>query len=258
MNETKPSCEIIIVLSEHPVFGLLLTPYMSESASDKDEIRLTEQAFHASDEMIGQMTAGERKAIEIASYYSEKYLMQNYSNEKTPTRFYHKLSTDPDKVKKIIRPFINERLVEMVKLIVEEGLPVYQKDSRNKVLYPHNLYRIHKQPVETSFLFELDGESFSYQSECSCDGQPLVLSEHKPVAVLTTTPATLLLGMDLYTFHHMDSSRLMPFTKRERVTVDAAFLQKYIDNVMIPIARHHKITTRGIELPKELTDSFLK
>ena len=248
MKETNTSNEIVIVLTEHPVLGILLIPYLIERPVGGDEIRLTEQAFHASDALLGNLTNGERKAIEIASFYTEKYLMQTYSNETTPARFYHKLSTDPNKIKNIIRPFINEKLVEMVKLIVAEGLPFFQKESRNKILYPHNAYRINRQPVETSFTFELEEDSFSYQLDCTCDNKTVALTEFKPVVVLTTTPATLLMGMELFTFHHIESARLIPFTKRKRITVDASLAQKYIDNVLIPIARHHSITTHGMDL----------
>ncbi len=258
MKEKNPSSEIIIVLTEHPVLGVLLTPYLAEQSPEGDEIRLMEQAFHASNKVMEQMTEAERKAIEIASYYTEKHLMQLYSNEKIPSRFLQKLSTDPAKIKKTVRPYIDEKLIEMVKLILQEDLTFYQKQSRSNVLYPHNAYNINRQPVKTSFIFELNGAEFSYQLECEYEDRPLAITEHKPVVVVTTSQATLLLGMELYFFDHMESSRLMPFTKRTRITVDAEHLQKYIDNIIIPIARYHKISTRGLDISKDLIAAGLE
>lgn len=249
MKETSPLHTTVIVLTEHPLLGILLIPYIAERTEEK--LLLLEQAFHASSEVIAHMTDGERKAIEIANHYTEKYLMQVYSSEKTLARFLSKLSKEPEKIKSVIRPYIDKKLSEIVELIFTEGLPLYQKQGASKILYAHHAYHINHQPVETSFRFELDDSSFSYQPTCMHNGHLLTLSEHKPAVVLTSEPATLLLGMELYTFAHMEAARLLPFTKRTRVTVDAVHLQKYIDNIIIPIATYHEIATSGLDISEE-------
>lgn len=75
--------------------------------------------------------------------------------------------------------------------------------------------------------------------------------EQKPVVVLTSNPATLLLGMDLYTFSHIEASRLLPFTKKERISADASLTEKYIDNIIIPLARYHDISIQGLKVVRE-------
>lgn len=255
MKEAASHHTVVIVLTEHPVLGALLVPYLTEASREEGNIRLTEQAFHASPQTRLQMTEGELKAIEVASHYNEKYLMQVYSREKNIARFLHKLADDPKKVKETIRPFIEKKLFEMIALIFDEGLPLYQRQSQSqsesKLLFSHNAYHIHRQPVDTSFSFELSDQQFSYQVECIYKEHPLLLSEQKPVIVLTANPATLLLGMHLYTFRHIEAARLLPFTRKARVTVDATYLQKYIDNILIPIARYHEISTSGLDLSEE-------
>ena len=105
MREKTTNGQVIIVYTEHPVFGILLIPYIAERLED-GTLQLIEQAFHASPEAIEQMNEAERQAIDIASHYTEKYLMGAYSREKIVSRFLHKLSQDPEKVKNNIRPFI--------------------------------------------------------------------------------------------------------------------------------------------------------
>ena len=55
------------------------------------------------------MNEAEQQAIDIASHYTEKYLMGIYSREKTVSRFLRKLSEDPERVKNNIRPFIEKK-----------------------------------------------------------------------------------------------------------------------------------------------------
>ena len=98
MKEKTSDGQIIIVLTEHPVLGILLIPYIAERLSD-NTLQLVEQAFHASAEAMNRMSEAERQAIDIASHYTEKYLMGVYSREKTVSRFLHKLSEDPERIK---------------------------------------------------------------------------------------------------------------------------------------------------------------
>ena len=115
MKEKTSDGQIIIVLTEHPVLGILLIPYIAERLSD-NTLQLVEQAFHASAEAMNRMSEAERQAIDIASHYTEKYLMGVYSREKTVSRFLHKLSEDPERIKNNVRPFIEKKLQEMLAL----------------------------------------------------------------------------------------------------------------------------------------------
>lgn len=242
--------QVIIVFTEHPVLGTLLIPYMAEKHAD-DTLHLVEQAFHASSEAITRMSEAEREAIRIASHYTEKYLMGIYSKEKTVSAFLRKLSEDPERFKHKIRPFIEKKLLEMLALMRGSQLSLYQKQARSNVLYPHNAYHINRRDVEIRFTFDVDEKIFKYQLQCYYEGQFLSLSEQKPVIVLTSMPSTLLLGMELYSFPHIESARLLPFTKKRAISVDTSQIDKYIDNIVIPIARYHDITTQGLDIVEE-------
>lgn len=250
MREKVTSGQLIVVFTEHPVLGALLIPYMAET-DHEGTLHLIEQAFHASEEATAHMSEAEREAIQIASHYTEKYLMSVYSREKTVARFLRKLSEEPEKVKNKIRPFIEKKLHEMLALICNDRLPLYQKQAGSKVLYAHHAYHINPRKVESRFTFSVDAESFEYQLQCFYDGHLLSLSEEKPVLVLTSSPATLLLGMKLYSFPHIESTRILPFTKKRSISVPVSQIDKYIDNIVIPIARYHEITTHGLEIREE-------
>ena len=51
MREKTTNGQVIIVYTEHPVFGILLIPYIAERLED-GTLQLIEQAFHASPEAI--------------------------------------------------------------------------------------------------------------------------------------------------------------------------------------------------------------
>lgn len=109
----------------------------------------------------------------------------------------------------------------MLALIRENGLPFYQKQAGSKILYAHHIYHINPHDVEIRVTFHVDSKTFRYQLQCYYEGQPFSLSDLKPVVVLTSSPATLLLGMELYFFPHIESARILPFTKKRSISVDA-------------------------------------
>ncbi len=242
---------MIILHTEHSIFGSLLVPYIAEKFSDDRQLRLVEQAFHASPQTVAQMSEAQQEAIRIASHYSEKYLMMVFSREKTVARFLQKLSDDPERIRTTIRPYIEKKLLEMVQTVINGSIPVYQRAGTSKILFPHHAYRIHSEPVETSFFFEANREHFSYQLQCSFQGEPLPLTALKPVTTLTTQPCTLLLGMHLFRFNHIEAARILPFTRKETVSVPVTHLSKYMDNIVVPIACYHPVSTSGLDLADE-------
>ena len=139
----------------------------------------------------------------------------------------------------------------MLALIRENGLPFYQKQAGSKILYAHHAYHINPHDVEIRVTFHVDSKTFRYQLQCYYEGQSFSLSELKPVVVLTSSPVTLLLGMELYFFPHIESARILAFTKKRSISVDASQIEKYIDNIVIPIARYHEIETHGLNIMEE-------
>ena len=250
MVEVATSRQIIIVYTEHPILGSLLIPYLANKQNDNSLI-LSEQAFYASPETLLRMNPAERKAIKIASNYTDRHLMTVFSKEKTVATFFRKLSEDPKKLQKIVRPNIEKNLLEMITLIRNGELPLYQKEMGKKILYPHNIYHINNQPVDTSFFFHKDDKIFSYELTCHYNKQPLEIRDLKPIIMLTSYPINILLGMELFSFPYLRYSYLLPFTKKRRISVNASLSEKYIDNILIPISRHHDITTEGINMIRE-------
>ncbi|KAA6345663.1 RNA polymerase-associated protein RapA [termite gut metagenome] len=241
--------KLVIVLANHPVFGVLLIPYTAE-AGEQHTITLVEQAFHASPSIIEGMNEAERKAIAIASCYAEKNLMKVYSKEKNVSDFLRKL---PEKtLKEIVRPYIDKKLTEMITLVRTCGLPLYQKNLSSKVLFDHNAYCVSSGITEVSFHFEADESQFRYSLQCTDgEGNPVSLLEKKPIMIITPSPAILLLGRELVVFHDIEASRLIPFTNKTTVSVDASLTEKYIEKIVLPIIHHHDITSRGLNIAEE-------
>lgn len=245
MERGNTNNRLVIVLSEHPALGMLLIPYIVETNPNSDELLLMEQAFHLSDKTIQSLNAIEQKAIMIARHYTEKYLMEVYSKEKNTAKFLKLLADKPELWKKV-RHFIDLKLLQMVELARLNELPIYQKPNGTRVLYPHHLFKLCPEAVDAHFIFNYDGATLTYRLNCEYHEEPLRLTEDKPAIALTSTPTALVLGMSLYFFEHLPAHLLIPFTKKDIISIENPPVDKYINNILLPIARFYECTVKGI------------
>lgn len=148
MRKYAPTEQLVIVLTEHPVFGLLLIPYTSEKRADGTVLLLEQKPFHASAETMSRMSGIEQQAITIASHYTEKYLME-VSQEKTVSRFLHKLSGEPGKVQALHPSVYREKVAGNAGAHTPGRTYRSIKSFRAASSCTHHLYRIHRKMLKS-------------------------------------------------------------------------------------------------------------
>ncbi|NCC10991.1 MAG: hypothetical protein EOM31_10920 [Bacteroidia bacterium] len=241
---------LIIGFTRHLNFGTILIPYLCEIDSE-DSMLAEEQATEASLK-DNSLTDVEKEIIRLSLTYSEKSLMQAYSKEKKVPDFLRKLKEET--FKKTIRPFIEKKQLEIIKLIRENDLPMYFKEAGKKKLYIHNRIKTIQKNAEVLFEFEANEETFSYAITCKCEGEPIALQEKKPIHVLTSHPACILAKDELLVFNDIESSRLLPFFKKRLVEVPAAMTKKYMEQIVLHAIERFEVNAVGfdvIEQPME-------
>ena len=248
MKKAKAAFKVIITLAQHPSLGPLFIPYTAEDMPD-GTIQIMEPGGHLPPPTLAKLTDIERQAIDIASKYSERNLMKVFSKETVVPVFFKKLTQEH--FKKVVRPFIDKKLVEMLELIRTEELPLYQNEKGNKILYAHNMIDVSPYYTDVQFDFEADNKNFHYSLQCSRNGEPVSLLEKKPVIVLTASPATMLLANELHIFQDISSMRILPFTNKLKVSVDASETDKYLEKIVLPVLRYHNTTFSGLRVIEE-------
>ncbi|NDV80528.1 hypothetical protein D0T87_00870 [Bacteroides sp. 51] len=248
MKRAKAAVKVIITLTQHPSLGPLFIPYTVEDMPD-GTIQIMEPGGHLPPSTLAKLTDVERQAIDIASKYSERNLMKVFSKETVIPVFLKKLTEEH--FKKVVRPYIDKKLVEMLELIRTGELPFYQNEKGNKILYAHSMIDVSPDYTDVQFDFESDNKSFHYSLQCSRGGKLISLLEKKPVVVLTASPATMLLGNELHIFQDISSMRILPFTNKTKVSVNASETDKYLEKIVLPVLRHHNVTFSGLRIVEE-------
>ena len=248
MQGATTTIKVIITLTQHPSLGPLLIPYAVENRSN-GTLHIMESGGHLSPDALARLSDVERRAIDIASQYTERNLMKVFSKESVISTFFKKLTTEH--FKKVVRPFIDKKLRDMLELIRTEQLPLYQNEKGNKTLYAHNRIEVSPHYTDVLFNFEADDQCFHYSLQCRREGELVSLLEKKPVVVLTASPATMLLGNELHLFCDISSMRILPFTNKNRVSANASETDKYLEKIVLPVLRYHNITSTGLRIIEE-------
>lgn len=248
MRKSDPPIKIIVALTQHPALGNLLMPYVAEDMPD-GTVRLTEYGGRLPAPVVAKLGEVERKILEIASKYTEKYLMRTFTKAPALPVFYKKL--EDEKTKKTIRAFIDTKLIEMLELIRTEQVPLYKNDKGNKILYDHSMIEVSPHYTKAQFDFAADNEHFHYSLQCTRDGKEISLLEKKPVTVLTASPASIILHNELHLFQDISTMRILPFTHKAKVSVNVSETDKYLEKIVLPVLEYHDITFSSLPIFEE-------
>lgn len=223
----------------------MILPYTAEP-QPQGGYQLLEQAFHSTKEELNRFDTAVQQIVGMASQYTDRNLMKLFSREKTHSNFLRKLTEK--NWKENIRPFIEEKLASIMEVIRTHQLPLYQKQPGSKLLLPHHAYQVNTQPIQVRFHFRIEEDCFRYRLYATREGEEIDLTEKKPVIVLSSDPAILLAGMDVWIFHNLEARRVLPFTHKDTVRVETTQICKYLRNILLPVARFHPIGVEGIEV----------
>ena len=237
---------LIIALSNHSNLGPLLIPYFAREVSP-GVISVEEQVSHAGKK--NNLSELERQIIAIAESYSEKNLMKVYSKERTVTGFLKSVTTDMRQ--KLLRPFIDKKIRQMIRLMQIHKIPVYNKEAGVKLLYEHDRVLFFEHVAEVSFRFEITEQTFRYTAICKMNGEEISLQQKRRFMVFSSKPAVLFLDSHLLVFKRIEAARLVPFRFKRYVEVPVAELNKYMEKVVLPLISDYPAIPVGFDIIRE-------
>jgi len=241
--------KLIVGITRHLNLGTLLIPYIVKAESE--EIIQVEEQATSSSLSDKSLTEAEKEIIALSLCYSEKNLMEVYSKEKTVSAFLRKLTDE--KLRDNIRPYIDKKQIEIIQLIRLNKIPLYYKELGKKVLYNHSKIKLTDKDAEVFFNFKSTDQLFSYSITCKTDGNPLILTDKKPVIIVTYQPACILAKDELLTFRDIEASRLLPFFNKNSVDVPALMTGKYMEQIVIPAVERFQVEASGFDIIKDVT-----
>ncbi|MDR1202301.1 MAG: DEAD/DEAH box helicase [Tannerellaceae bacterium] len=239
--------ELILVLSEHRIFGWKLHIYSA---------KLTE---NESLQILGTPTAKQEEArgtpkevvqmIARAAEISDQALMKAYSKKKTIRDFEKEITENM--LERYIRPRIQIANSKIIELAKKTDLQVFLREElKNNILYERNRLYILPTSTECLFNFVKDENGLRYFISLTNNGQEISL-QTKPAIVISEKPAIALIRNEIHFIENIESKKLTPFFTKESIFVPAQSEEVYLKNFVLKTILEYKVKIQGIPM-KEL------
>lgn len=240
---------LVYSIQEHLHFGYVIEPHVVQINS------------------LGNLTLSHQRLFSANFSYYEKgideidkqlvLLLEEMDQEKIVKRFHSKGTIRPaeffkkhfneDIQKKLIRPFIENRLTEALPLLVDKPVYLMGKDGNPA----SQKVELASEPASVLFHFRRDELGTNYFPTLKCNNETVEFKGHEGV-LLVNEPACLLNDGVLYTFHkNIDGNKLRPFLTKKYIHIPKATEKTYFQKFVVPMVEKFDVYARGFEIRSE-------
>lgn len=242
--EIKMQDSLITTIFHHSRFGFLLQPMFAAFDVQTETYSITETA-RASSPNFPKLTESEKLMVQSAERCSETNLMKIYSKEKSETDFIKKV--EPTTIDTYIRPFIENRHKEILKLIRETDTPVFMRNRlSDRDFFIEKRIKVLKTPSTMLFIFS-NKEEFTYTVQIKNSQSSISLLD-KPFATLHLNPAQVVIGDQLHYFEDIDHRKLLPFISKSHIEIPQRSVAEYIRKFVVECVKKYDVVAEGINI----------
>jgi hypothetical protein len=222
--------KLIFAVTIHEVLGAIIEPFVVSVHDDGQffyGLRKVNQTNIS--EFIPDLLPHMKKVVEVCDEYREENLVKQFSKKRVvPKVFYKELPEE--RLKTIIRPWIEKRLSLCLDLLKDTFTPVYFKGKRKDILLETEII-IKQNPAQIVLNFEkLENETHYYITPV-CEKKELKLFGENSL-LITRTPCYALLDNAIYKFpENFDGNKLLPFFRKEYIVIPKKMRRNFLKHL---------------------------
>lgn len=231
----------------HRLWGSVLIPQLLE----KDETNMYfvsgEILLKNEDSMSYQrLTPMQKQVVSIIDEYNDKMLHRLFSKKATVKEFQDTI--DENTIKEHIRPYIEKRLYEVLRMAGEYRFKVFLKEKTTQNIFPDDFIELTREPFYPKFIFKKGDENTKYRLSVSQTGAAIDLISDN-AEVISNRPAAVLIDKRILFIENTEGSKLKPFFSRENVVVQKTSEKKYFSSfIRNTIKEHDEVENIGFEI----------
>ena len=233
---------LILVLSQHPVFGWKFNVHSAEQTESGN--------FH----ILGTPVAKQEEKkgtpenivnlIKITADISDQCIMKDYSRKKTFVEFKQELTEET--LNHYIRPRIENANRKIVEIVRQGDITIYLREVlSDKFIYERLSIRVIKNPTECLFNFVKDEDGFRYFISLTNGGREISLRTEQAV-ILSDKPSTILIGSEIHCVENIESKKLVPFFTKDYIEVPAKSEETYLKSFVLKTFLQYEVKIQGI------------
>lgn len=194
-----------------------------------------------------------RKILEIIEEYSPASITRRFAKKKEKPALFVKKFASPENIEKILRPFLDQRLHQILDLL--SGHFLYQRVRNNPV---EERYKIEKNPANIRFHFRKTEDETWYYPVIHQDNVVVSLFNARH-HVLVNEPAWICDGSYIYHFAEaIEARKLVPFFTKQKVRIskeaEAPYYKKFVNQMI----RQFEVRSFGFQIEESISKPAAK
>nr|MBC7613047.1 DEAD/DEAH box helicase [Pseudopedobacter sp.] len=244
---TDKPCKLVYSLAKHDYLGYLIEPHIVQLNLDGD-FSLTYQRLFSStaDEFSKYLDATDFKLIKLLEDVEQDSILKKYTKKTVRANEFFAKSWD-DKLYDTIRPKIEKKLAEALKLIKDKELYMMSKEG-----WPvEKRIAFSEEPATVLFHFRRNENETRYFPTIKYQGNRIDFM-FKEAQVIINQPAYLLLEDILYDFEQeLEGKKLQPFLNKRFISIPKSSEATYFSKFVSPLIEKYHVYAEGFTIHTE-------
>ena len=246
VDSSKP-CKLVYSLCLHEFLGFLIEPHVVQLNPDGGFSLTYQRLFNTTAaEFNSILDETDKKLIKLLEETEQGSIIKRYYKKPIrPVEYFSKIFDD--KLYTVIRPKIEKRIIEALKLIGNKPLFVMSKEG-----WPvERELKQADEPATVLFHFRRNEEETRYFPTIKFKGIRIEFM-FKDAQVVCNQPARLLLDDVLYHFEgDIEGKKLQPFLNKRYISIPKASEKTYFERFVAPLIEKHHVYAEGFTINTE-------
>ncbi|ALO17076.1 ATP-dependent helicase HepA [Salinivirga cyanobacteriivorans] len=185
--------------------------------------------------------------LKICFEYTEKHIFTVFGKVKqTQTEFYQEI--EKKFLQQHIRPYIDKRLISVLRIAYAQSVPVYYKQSNN--VFETDKLNITDEPLACRFHFDYQ-EKLRYSLSLQYKDQTLSLKDQK-IFILCEEPSVFIMNQNIYFIEDFNTKKIIPFINKNIIEIPQKLVDEYFNTFVRKLIRLHNVTASGFEINRPI------
>lgn len=244
----EASFELVYSVSIHPQLGAVLEAYVVQLTSAGNLSMVSQRVLGVNADYYGKkLHESDIKALHLLDEISPEYIVKRFSQVKKirPREFFDK-HFDETIFKQQIRPYIERRIVEVMKLI--RGRRVFIKKLKNVT---HTEVEWCDEPATVLFHLRKNPTNTHYFATIKHDNARVPFAQNHSI-LLSTAPCYLIATGKILQFESgFDGKKIAPFIHKRFIEIPERNEKTYFTKVIAPLLEKYPVHAKGIDISSE-------
>ncbi len=246
--DTSQAFSIVYSIDLNHKFGVVIEPYAIQ-LTNNFSLSLTYQKLYYNnlESFDFVLDDTDKKIIKLATEYSTTSLSKKFSkNQVKPTEFTQKILKDYEFFEQNILPYIEKRVIEIIKLIRNSDKKIFLKGNTGNPASDE--LEIIKEKVSVHFHLKKDEKEITYYPTFKL-GLNKINLHRKENFIVSHQPFNLISDYKLFYFESsIDSKKIKPFFSKFNISFPLSTQEEFYKKFLIKLLETQTVIAEGIEI----------